>query len=70
MNNIMDIAFSDESIEEATCREFKALQAEICRWDLFGAQADQDVSELDRLTVELLKVVELKKIAGILAEKE
>lgn len=24
----------------------------------------------DRLTVELLKVVELKKIAGILAEKE
>lgn len=26
--------------------------------------------ELDRLTVELLKVVELKKIASILAEKE
>ena len=39
----MDINFSDESIEEAACREFKALQAEICRWDLFGAQVDRNV---------------------------
>lgn len=30
----------------------------------------EDCNELDRLTVELLKVVELKKIASILAEKE
>lgn len=30
----------------------------------------EDNNELDHLTVELLKVVELKKIASILAEKE
>ncbi|UYO63428.1 hypothetical protein LNN31_03005 [Acetobacterium wieringae] len=37
---------------------------------LCGSSVDVNYDKLDRLTAELLKVVELKKIASILAEKE
>lgn len=36
----------------------------------YSCAEEFDPKELDRLAVELLKVVELKKIASILAEKE
>jgi hypothetical protein len=56
----------NQELMEKTCSDFKGLQAEICQWDLFQAQEDQDAFELDRLTIELLKVVELKRIAAML----
>lgn len=50
-----------------TINDFDALQDMLNFNQVFKTENEE---ELDRLTVELLKVVELKKIASILAEKE
>lgn len=71
MNNIMEerkrlaIEATKRRLMEESTDDFQELRREAPR--LFWAENED---ELDRLTVELLKVVELKKIAIILAEKE
>jgi hypothetical protein len=74
MNNTIDerrklaIEAAKGRLLEETIEDFDGLRQKV--YSSSGVSMYGVNHELDRLTIELLKVVELKKIASILAEKE